>query len=300
MRNIAIPLFVAAVAAGACSRDEGNHPVGGSDVSVLEQQRFLRRMHLDLGGVAPSDDVEAAALERLGAEGNTAATRGAMARELIDQASFATVFVTELESRAFEGDSVEARYAFMCAVQRQSPPCTQCVSSQPDDPCSNDCACNELDQFSAERDDLMKTRDDFAAGASTASIERRYARTQGFQFPLAPEGVADLLFETFLGRPVEPDEERNTVAMIFGALIPGTPAGLLFHRHGSSYQDLIDIVFAAEAYREAAVDRVFMRYLGRRGKPAELRHFAAGFDAADPDLRAVIAAVVSSQEYFQQ
>ncbi len=88
--------------------------------------------------------------------------------------------------------------------------------------------------------------------------------------------------------------------MIFGALIPDSPAGLLFHRHGSSYQDLLDIIFQSEVYREAAVSAVFARYLGRSALLQEMAHFSAQLDADAPDVRPIIRAVVSSQEYFEQ
>jgi hypothetical protein len=88
--------------------------------------------------------------------------------------------------------------------------------------------------------------------------------------------------------------------MIVGALIPGTPAGLLFHRLGGNYADLIDIVFHSEVYREAMVHRVFDRYLARAPSSAELAHFATTLDATDPDQRGVVRAVVSSREYFEQ
>ena len=88
--------------------------------------------------------------------------------------------------------------------------------------------------------------------------------------------------------------------MIFGAIVPGSPAGLLFHRHGSNYEGLLDILFGSEVYREAAVSAVFARYLGRPAGLAEMAHFSAELDADSPDLRPVVRAVVSSQEYFDQ
>jgi hypothetical protein len=75
---------------------------------------------------------------------------------------------------------------------------------------------------------------------------------------------------------------------------------VLFHRHGSSTADLVDILFESENYREAVVDRAFARYLGRAATPAEMAHFAAQLDDTDPDARGVIEAVVSSREYFAQ
>lgn len=281
-----------------CSREDGNLPVGENGPSVVEQQRYLRRLHIDMGGTTPSDEVLQAGVDRLATEGNSATTRKAIAGELMAQPVFAEVYVGELENRALEGDSIESRINFACAVFRTLVCQNECGDS-PEDPCAN-CNCSVLPQLVAERDDLMKTTDDFAAGASTSSIERRFAQTQAFQFPLGPDAVADLLFETFLGRPVEPEEQRNASMMVTGSFIPGTPAGLLFHQHGADYAELIDIVFGSEPYREAAVDRVFLRYLGRRGTPTELSHFSAALDKASPDARSVIEAVVSSQEYFDQ
>ena len=108
----------------------------------------------------------------------------------------------------------------------------------------------------------VKTTADFAQGATSSSIERRYARTSAFRFPLGPDAVAELLFETFLSRPVEAEEQRNAAMMVFGSFIPGSAAGLLFHRHGANYDDLVDIVFTSEPYRNAVVDGAFQRYLG--------------------------------------
>jgi hypothetical protein len=63
---------------------------------------------------------------------------------------------------------------------------------------------------------------------------------------------------------------------------------------------MIDIVFDSEAYREAVVDAVFLRYLGRNASPAELAWFAAELDDDNPDSRGLIRAVTSSREYFEQ
>jgi hypothetical protein len=88
--------------------------------------------------------------------------------------------------------------------------------------------------------------------------------------------------------------------MVFGSFVPGSPAGLLFHRHGANYADLVDIIFASEVYREAAVDAVFLRYLGRGATPEELAFFAGDLDQVSPDVRPVMRAVLSSREYFTQ
>lgn len=82
--------------------------------------------------------------------------------------------------------------------------------------------------------------------------------------------------------------------------MPGSPAGVMFHEYGSSYAEMLDIVFASEVYREALVRRVFDRYLARAPSPAELAHFSRTLDAAEPDARGLVRAVVSSREYFEQ
>ena len=291
--------FACALVLLGCSRQDGNLPVGEDGPSVVEQERYLRRLHIDLAGTAPSDATLQAGVQRLASEGNLAATRRTLAKELMQLSSFAEVFVGELSNRALEGESVEARIDFACAVFRVVQCNNECGEPPAGDPCAS-CNCDPIPQLVAEREDLLKTTADFAQGASSSSIERRYGRTSAFRFPLAPEGVAERLFEAFLGRPVEAEEQRNAAAMVFGSFIPNSPAGLLFHRHGANYQELIDIVFTSEPYRDAAVDGVFLRYLGRRASPAELHHFSASLDAANPDVRGVIEAVVSSQEYFDQ
>ena len=98
----------------------------------------------------------------------------------------------------------------------------------------------------------------------SSAIERRYAKAAGY-FVLAgtPEGRVRTLFDDFLSRPAELDEVENGRSMIFGSILPGSPAGLMFHRHGSNYDDLLDIIFDSEVYREAMVRRVFERYLAR-------------------------------------
>jgi hypothetical protein len=116
----------------------------------------------------------------------------------------------------------------------------------------------------------------------------------------APEARTRALFDDFLARPAEPDEVENGRGMIIGAIFPGSPAGLMFHRHGANYDDMLDIIFDSEVYREAIVRRVFERYLARSPKPIELAHFTTTLDANDPDARSLVRAVVSSREYFEQ
>jgi hypothetical protein len=152
-----------------------------------------------------------------------------------------------------------------------------------------------------ERDALLASWQALLDGAATSKIERSFAESSIFRFNAgAPESVATALFDHFLGRPIEPTELANAKFLVIGALFPATPAGLLFHRHGANYADLVDIIFTSEVYREAAVDAVFLRYLGRQAAPIELSAFTKGLDAASPDVRPVIRAVVSSSEYFAQ
>jgi hypothetical protein len=155
--------------------------------------------------------------------------------------------------------------------------------------------------YRTEKESLAKTKADFAAGTTSSELERRYASAFGY-FVLAggPEGRVSTLFDDFLSRPAEPDEIENGRSMIFGALFPGSPAGLMFHRHGSNYDDLIDIVFESEVYRESMVRRVFGRYLAREPSSAELAFFTPTLDATAPDVRPLVRAVLSSREYFEQ
>ena len=115
-----------------------------------------------------------------------------------------------------------------------------------------------------------------------------------------PDGRVRTLFDDFLSRPAETDEIENGRAMVIGSIFPGSPAGLMFHRHGSNYADLIDIVFKSEVYRESMVRRVFGRYLAREPSSAELAQFVPTLDANAPDVRGLVRAVVASREYFDQ
>jgi hypothetical protein len=173
------------------------------------------------------------------------------------------------------------------------------MSCQLADSCA--CDCPILDQYETERTLLRESATDFNSGIASATIERRYALAFGY-FVLAgtPENRVRTLFDDFLGRPAEADEIENGRSMIFGAVIQGSPAGLLFHRHGADYADLVDIVFTSEVYREALVRRVFERYLARSPNPLELAHFTPTLDASEPDVRGLVRAVVSSREYFEQ
>ena len=185
----------------------------------------------------------------------------------------------------------------MCGlVEGTTPDCMSCTES---DPCL--CTCPEMAPYAPERAQLAMSASDLSSGTTTGTIERRYASAYGY-YALA--GTADNqvsnLFTDFLARTAEQDEIDNGRMMVFGPLIQGSPTGLMFHRLGATYADLIDIIFTSEVYREAIVRRVFQRYLARDPSATELSHFVATLDATDPDARGVIRAVVSSREYFAQ
>lgn len=272
-------------------------PVGGQVDSEARIERFVRHAYLDTSGLPPSDAELHAAATRLRSQGNTPAARGELIGELVGKDVFATVWTEELESAILGGESLANRYQFVCAVVRgQDRTCDSCTAM---DPCK--CSCGILPMLDGERTELAKTASDFRTGVATSELERRYARSLGY-FALAggPDGRVSALFDDFLGRTAEADEIENGRAMIIGALIPNAPAGLLFHRHGSTYEDLLDIVFASEVYREALVRRVFNRYLSRDPSSTELAFFVGTLDATKPDSRALVRAVLTSREYFEQ
>ncbi len=290
---LSIPLCLA-----ACETTiDGQKPVGGQTDTEAAVQRYVRRAYLDLSGRPPADSDLQATTTRLRDANNTAAARGAFVDELVAADDYATLWVEELENGIFGGNTLDTQYAFVCSIVRgQDRSCDACTQT---DSCA--CTCGILPTLLAERTDLAKATADFKSGVASSDIERRYAAAIGY-FALAgtPEGRVSALFDDFLARQAELDEIENGRAMIFGAIFPGAPAGLMFHRHGSDYADLIDIVFDSEVYREAIVRRVFGRYLAREPSSVELAHFVSTLDAAKPDVRGVVRAVLSSREYFEQ
>ena len=299
-----LSIHLVALAAAACSGDsvEGVAPVGGTTASSVELERFARRLHLDLTASPASDDYLADAVAELEqARTGPAAARAALADRLMESDEFAQVFVDELSNRVFGGEDPDNRYALICGVTRdEDPSCAKCGPPPGGDACAA-CDCERLTTIHADRQALYDAAADLTAGqAATSEVERRFAESTALAGFSAPDVLATQVFELFLGRPAEADEQVNAEAMIFGAIVPDSPAGLLFHRHGSSYQDLLDIIFQSEVYREAAVSAVFSRYLGRSALLPEMAHFAAQLDAGVPDVRPTIRAVVSSQEYFEQ
>jgi len=294
----AIP--IAWLAASACGETVGgNKPVGKTVASDAQLQRYLRRGYLDLTGVPPGDTELTDATARLRDAGNTAAARGAVVDELIARAGFAPVWLGELENAIFGGNSLEQQYTLVCGLVRATAACLACTQA---DSCA--CPCEAIRTLAGERDQLRTAAADLRGGATTAAIERRYAMASGYYALVGtPEARVTALFDDFLGRAAEADEVENGRAMILGSLIAGSPAGLMFHRLGASYADLIDIVFHSEVYREAMVRRAFERYLARAPSAAELAHFVATLGdnvATDPDARGLVRAVVSSREYFEQ
>lgn len=297
MRNpTRIALAIACLALAACEETVGgNQPVGGDEATEASLQRFVRRAHLDLAGLPPSDATLAADVATLRASTNPPAARRALVQRLMAEPAWATVWVEELENRVLGGQTLDDRYRFLCSIIRSDDAaCRTCTAT---DPC--ECACPVLTTLFTERADLRTTTSDLRGGRSTSAIERRYAAAVGY-FALSgtPDGRAVALFDDFLGRPAEADEIANAAAMIQGGL-NGGPAGLLFQRHGGSYDQLLDIVWQSEIYREAVVAAVFERYLARRPSAAERAHFVALLSATDPDARPVIEAVLSSKEYFE-
>jgi len=277
----------------------GQKPIGKTVDSDAQLQRFLRRAYLDLSGHAPGDGELGDATTRLRDAGNTAAARGALVDDLIARDGFATVWVGELENAVFGGNSLDQQYAMVCGIIRGTNPA--CMACSLADACA--CPCAQLQTLGAERGQLRTAAADLGAGTNTATLERRYAMATGYiAMAGAPETRVTALFDDFLARTAETDEVENGRAMILGSLVSGAPAGLLFHRLGASYADLIDIVFHSEVYREAMVRRAFERYLARSPGAAELAHFVATLDdkATDPDMRGLVRAVVSSREYFAQ
>jgi hypothetical protein len=296
--------IVAAVLAGmalgafACGDTVGgNQPVGKVPDSDAQIQRFLRRAHLDLTSRPPSDDDLATRTARLRDADNTPAARGTLVDELVADEAFAKTWLGELENAIFGGNSLEQQYAVICGLVRAiAPECEACTEV---DSCA--CVCEPMQQHRMEREQLRAAVGDLDGGRSSAAIERRYAMAAAyFVLAVSPETRVTALFDDFLSRTAELDEVENGRAMIVGSLFPGSPAGLLFHRHGSSYADLVDIVFDSEVYREAMVRRVFERYLSRSPTSVELAHFVSTLDATDPDARGLVRAVLSSREYFAQ
>lgn len=301
-----IYLMCALACAAACDKTvDGVIPVGGDEASPAEVERFVRRAHLDLTGSAAEAAFVDDARDRILADNNSAAVRGTVIDDLLADSKFATAFVDELENRTFAADGYEPGYALLCTVNRMNDPsCSDCQANS--DPCRG-CTCASITTLESERDELDGTADDIAAGTITTSeAERRFAEATPYLGLAGQDAASNNLFEDFINRPIEPYEQQNAVAMILAVGVnkndPNFPdnAGLLFQRHGGSYADLLDIIFESEVYREAVVNRVFERFLGRVADPEELDHFTRTLDPDNPDARDIMRAVLSSREYFGQ
>jgi len=290
-------LLGACALAGCDSRVDHNKPVGTAVDTDAQIERYVRRAYLDLSGHTPTDADVAAGLQRLRDAGNTAVARGALVDDLLGRDTFSKVWLEELENGIFGGNSLEQQYALVCGIIRgTTPACMSCTNT---DSCA--CSCPQLTPLATERSGLQTAAADFMGGTASSAIERRYATAEAYYaLTNGSDARVKALFDDFLGRTAEADEVENGRGMINGSLIAGSPSGLLFHRTGATYADLLDIVFTSEIYREAIVRRVFDRYLARSPSPAELAHFVTTLDATKPDLRGVVRAVLSSREYFAQ
>lgn len=288
---VALLLWIA-----ACGDTVTGQPIGGTVDSEARLERFLRRAHLDLAGVAPSDGELSAQAATLRAAGDTPTSRAVVVDDLLARDTFARQWVGELENSIFGGNTLAAQYQLLCGILHGEPACRTCTDP---DPCT--CSCPAIAPLAGERAQLASSAAELGAGAKSSQLERRYAMAYGYYALVgSPESRVKQLFKDFLARAAEPDEIENGRAMVVGTIIAGDPAGVLFHRDGASYADFIDIVFGDEVYREALVRRVFERYLARDPSPQELAHFVTTVDATAPDVRGLIRAVVSSREYLAQ
>lgn len=290
------------VLAGCDKQVDGLTPVGGDEASPAEVERFVRRLHLDLTGEAANSVFVDDSRERILGANNSSTVRGELADELLADTRWSATFVDDVENRAFAGDGYEFVYGLLCNNLRLNDPlCSSCSAPPNGDVCGG-CTCTSITDLFDERAGLESAASDLDAGTITTSeVERRFASAVAYRTLSGIELTATNLFEHWLGRPGEPDELQNTEAMIIGlVLTEDSASGLLFQRHGADFDDLVDIIFTSEVYREAASTRVFDRLLGRLASDEELTHFAGGLETAKPDVRPIIKAVVSSREYFEQ
>src|SRR5688572_14279077 len=110
-------ILVVALAGAGCSEERGPFlPAGESGPSALEEERFVKRLYLDLTGAKPTAEELAAALERLSNEGNRPATRASLASDLVASPAFAERWVEETEVDAFGGARREDVYDLFCSV----------------------------------------------------------------------------------------------------------------------------------------------------------------------------------------
>lgn len=291
--NIWLCLLAATLVASGCDDTvTGARPIGGDPPTEASLQRFVRRSTLDLTGTPPPDAELSARASELAAAGNTVAAREAQVRALLATEAFAALWTEELENRVLGGDTIEGRFDQFCSIVRNNDvACQSCTTA---DRCG--CACPAVMRLAAERTRLRATAAELHAGTASGALERRYANAEAYRAFLGDvEGITTRVFADFLGRPAELEEREAGRGMILGF---GGPSGLLFHRHGANFDELVDIVLDSEAYREAVVSRVFARYLGRLPRPVELAHFVSVLSAESPDVRPVITAVMTSKEYF--
>lgn len=299
----ALSLVVGCIGFAGCDDTvTGQKPVLSDEPDPVQMERFVRRLHLDLTGQTASDSFVETAVADLAAANNSVAARAELADELMASQEFAETYVAEIDNKVFGGEGALDRYNLLCVnIRNFDPACQTCPPPSGESTCSN-CTCPALQTIETERLELDASAQDLGAGdATTSEIDRRFGDSQAVSALTGAEGTTMVLFETFLGRLPEAEEIRNATAMIFGLVFqPDQPAGLLFQHHGSNAEDLRDIIFESEIYREAMVNFAFEKYLGRLAGPNELRAVLAELDDADPDVRPVVRVIVSSGEYFNQ
>jgi hypothetical protein len=281
-----------------------NRPVGSDAPSAAAFERFVRRATLDLNGKAPSASEVDAAAQKLLASTEPLAERRALVDALLTKPAFASLYVSELEARAFGGQSRADRSAFACLeTAAANPACASCTTG---DLCA--CSCAPVREVAAQNTAIEEAAAQLEGGATTASIERLFAESYVTYAGSGgdPTARATHFFEVFLGRTPEPEESENAVALILGPLVDdGTTivqsaSGLVFGAHGKTFADLVELTFSSEVYREATVRAVFRRYLGREPSAVEILHFTRELDADAPDVKPIVREVIASKEYFEQ
>jgi len=290
------------LALGGCveSGQEGLLPVGGGQATDAERARFVRQLHLDVVGEAPDEAILADGVAALADAGDAVAVRQELVAALWAREDAAVHWTESLESRLFPGVRPAEVYAMQCGNARfGDPACREACGDTPPggDPCACD-GCEPLRLLQADRAALAETPARLADGEPTATLERRYAESMLYLVGrVSPEAVVTSLFEDFLARPPEPEELEQATRIGVGGI--GEVSGVLFQRHGGSYQDLVAIVFESEPYAEAVVRRVFRRYLGREPTGQELVFFTAELPRGPAvDAQGLIRDVLASQEYF--
>ena len=107
--QVCLGLALALAVAGCDDTVGGNVPVGGDEASDAALERFVRRAHLDLSGLPPTDSDLAADTATLRPAGNTPAARRALVQKLRGNAAWAEVWIEELQNRVLGGETLTYR-----------------------------------------------------------------------------------------------------------------------------------------------------------------------------------------------